>query len=284
MSPLTLGQRIYLGAVAALALWVGFWCYFIPTRSASAIPWQVPTLCATFLGAMYLSGAILNAMGMCARRWVDVRVIMPMIAMWTGGLFIISLFYLPLFDFTRPQVWIWFGAYILYPLIALGLMWTHRRQNSSYPLEEPLLPKWVRRYLRTQGSLIVILGLGLLLAPKTLLLLWPWHTGKLMLQLYSAPLLTYGVGSFLFARQHTWSEIRLGLVAIGVFTGAELGASIFYHTMLDGSPLSIALWFVWLSVTTVMSALLSWIAFTRTLPEAVTNLPTQREMKMTRTL
>ncbi len=229
MSPLTLGQRIYLGAVAALALWVGFWCYFVPTRSAIAIPWQLPSLCATFLGAMYLSGAILNAMGMCARRWVDVRVIMPMIAMWTGGLTIISLFYLPFFDFTRHQVWIWFGAYILYPLIALGLMWTHRHQSSLYPVDEPALPQWVRRYLRTQGSLIVILGLGLLLAPQTLLLLWPWHTGQLMLQLYSAPLLTYGISSFIFARQHTWSEIRLGLVAIGVFTGAELGASIFYR-------------------------------------------------------
>ena len=50
MTPLTLGQRIYLGAVAALALVVGYWCYFVPTRSAVAIPWQLPSLCATFLG------------------------------------------------------------------------------------------------------------------------------------------------------------------------------------------------------------------------------------------
>jgi hypothetical protein len=283
MTPLTLGQRIYLGAVAGLALIVGFWCYFVPTHSANAIPWQLPSLCATFLGAMYLSGATFNATCTLARRWSDVRVIMPMIAMWTGGLTIISLFYLPLFDFTRLQVWVWFGAYIVYPLIALWQMWTHRELDGDYPVNELALPEWVKRYLRVQGSLMVILGLSLLLAPKTMLLLWPWHTAQLMLQLYSAPLLTYGIGSFIFARQHTWSEIRLGLVAIGVFTGTELAASVFYRAMLDGSALSIAVWFIWLLATTVMLAFLSSMAFIRTGHGAVINLPTQCEMKMTRT-
>ena len=257
----TRGQRIYLGAVAALALWVGFWCYFIPARSAVAIPWSLPTLCATFLGSMYLSGATFNATCMLARRWVDVRVVMPMIAMWTGGLTIISMFYLPLFDFTRIQVWIWFGAYILYPLIALGLMWTHRRQSGVYPLDEPLIPDWTRRYLRVQGSLMVLLGLGLLLAPKVTGLLWPWHTGRLMLQLYSAPLLTYGIGSFIFARRRAWSEIRLGLIAIGVFTGAELATTLYHLSLMDGHPLSIAIWFAWLTVTTGMLTVLSRKAF-----------------------
>lgn len=283
MTRVTLGQRIYLGAVAALALEVGFWCYFVPTRSATAIPWQLPSLCATFLGAMYLSGATFNATCMFARRWTDIRVIMPMIAMWTGGLTIISLFYLPLFDFARPQVWIWFGAYIIYPIIALAQVWTHREQSATHPINEPALPKWVRRYLRIQGSLMVILGLGLLLATKTMLVLWPWHTGNLMLQLYSAPLLTYGIGSFTFARQHTWSEIRLGLLAIGVFTGAELAASIYYFAMLDGSVLSIAIWLAWLTATTGMLAFLSWTAFTRTRHGAVSDLATENEIKIART-
>jgi hypothetical protein len=261
MSTLTLRQRIYLGAVAALALWVGIWCYFVPERSEMAIPWGVSTLCSTFFGSMYLSGATFTGTSMAARRWVDVRLVMPMIAMWTGGLTIVSLFYLPLFDFTRTQVWVWFGAYILYPLIALGLLWMRRRESNVHPTEEPALPEWAKRYLRVQGGLLVLLGLSLLVAPQGMKVLWPWQAGKLMLQLYSVPLLTYGIGSFLFARQHTWSEIRLGLVSIGVFTGAELAATLFHFPLLDGHPLSIAVWLVWLAGTTGMLAFLSWKAF-----------------------
>jgi hypothetical protein len=261
MSILNIRHRIYLGAVAALALWVGIWCYFVPERSEMAIPWGVSTLCSAFFGSIYLSGAAFTGTSMAARRWVDVRLVMPMIAMWTGGLTIVSLFYLPLFDFTRTQVWVWFGAYILYPLIALGLLWTHRRESGLHPMGEPAIPEWVKGYLRLQGSLLVILGVSLLIAPQAMKALWPWQAGKLMLQLYSIPLLTYGIGSFLSARQHTWSEIRLGLVSIAVFTGAELAATLFHFSLFDGHPLSIAVWLVWLAGTTGMLAFLSWKAF-----------------------
>ncbi len=226
-----------------------------------AIPWGVSTLCSAFFGSIYLSGATFTGTSMMARRWVDVRLVMPMIAMWTGGLTIVSLFYLPLFDFTRTQVWVWFGAYILYPLIALGLLWTHRKESNVHPSDEPALPVWAKRYLRVQGSLLVLLGLSLLVAPHAMKVLWPWQAGKLMLQLYSMPLLTYGVGSFLSARQQTWSEIRLGLVSLGVFTGAELVATLFRFRLFDGHPLSLAVWLVWLAGTTGMLAFLSRNAF-----------------------
>ena len=71
MSRITLVERVYLGAVAALALWVGIWCYFIPSMSDSGIPWRLPPLCATLFGSMYLSGAVFTATCMCARRWSD---------------------------------------------------------------------------------------------------------------------------------------------------------------------------------------------------------------------
>lgn len=261
MSTLTVRQRIYLGAVAALALWVGIWCYFVPTRSEIAIPWGVSTLCSAFFGSIYLSGATFTGTSMLARRWVDARLVMPMIAMWTGGLTIVSLFYLPLFDFTRTQVWVWFGAYIVYPLIALGLMWTHLKESRLYPMDEPALPPWAKRYLQVQGGLLVLLGLSLLIAPQAMKVLWPWQAGKLMLQLYSVPLLTYGIGSLLFTRQHIWSEIRLGLVSIGVFSGAELMATIYHLPLFDGPLLSIGIWLACLAGTTTMLGLLSWKAF-----------------------
>ena len=261
MSPLTRPQRLYLGAVAILALWVGIWCYFVPGHSDMAIPWRVPPLCAAFLGAMYLSAAVFCGSAMLARRWTDVRVVMPMIAMWTGGLTIISLFYWPLFDFARLPVWVWFIAYIVYPLIALGLLWTHRAQRAAHPLDEPALPGWARRYLLLQAVGMIGLGVALLSAPELMLRLWPWQTGRLMLQLYSAPLLAYGLGSLILRRQRAWSEIRLGLLAMAVFTGAGLIGMLRAPGLLNGPVMAVIVWLGWLAITTSILALMTWRAF-----------------------
>lgn len=252
---------LYLGAVAALALWVGIWCYFDPARSDAGIPWRLPPLCATLLGAMYFSGAVFNGTCMCARRWADVRVIMPMIAMWTGGLAIISVFYLSAFDFSRTQVLTWFAAYTIYPSIALVLMWVHRQERGVYSLDAPVLPAWVRRYLLAQGGVMVAVGLALLVAPETMLRLWPWGTGRMMLQLYAAPLLSYGIGSFILRRQHTWPEIRLALIAMAVFVGLELAASIRYRAFLNGPTFAVTIWLGWLAITTAVLVALSWMAY-----------------------
>ena len=59
----TRGERIYFAAVGVLALWVGFWGYFVPSEVERAIPFSVPPLHARFLGAVYLSGLTIMAAG-----------------------------------------------------------------------------------------------------------------------------------------------------------------------------------------------------------------------------
>ncbi len=149
MRAITRGERIYFGAVGLLALWVGLWGYFIPDKVDMAIPWLVPPLHARFLGAMYLSGTTFMIGGILSRYYAEVRVMIPAIAIWTGMLFIVSLFYLGEFDYSRTQVWIWFGAYIIYPLIALWLMWKDRASQEK--LSGSDLPAWARSYLFDTG-------------------------------------------------------------------------------------------------------------------------------------
>src|SRR5882724_9891100 len=111
MSSVTWPHRIYFAAVGFLALRVGFIGYFFPGEIARVIPWQVPPLHARFLGAMYLSALVFVLCSIPARRWYEVRVMVPMIAIWTGMLLVVSLLHFGEFDFSRLQVWIWFGAY-----------------------------------------------------------------------------------------------------------------------------------------------------------------------------
>ncbi len=254
MRTITRGERIYFGAVGLLALWVGIWGYFIPDKVDKAIPWLVPALHARFLGAMYLSGTAFMIGGILAHYYAEVKVMIRVILIWTGMLFVVSLFYLGEFDYSRPQVWIWFGAYIIYPLIALWLMWKDRTLNER--LTGTSLPAWVRSYLLVQGILVTALALVLLLAPDAMVSVWPWNITPLLAQIYSAPFLAYGLSSLMLSRLQTWEEIRVIVTATFVFAIGVLLASLIHRTLFALDNLSTWIWFGGFLLATIM---LGWL-------------------------
>ncbi len=254
MTLLTRAHKIYFAVVGLLAVWVGFWGYFIPDRVDKAIPWLVPPLHARFLGSMYLSGAAFM-LGDLARRYAEVRVVVPAIAIWTGMLFIVSLFHLGEFDYSRVQVWIWFAAYLIYPLIAVWLTWRHRGEHE--PLAGPELPRWARSYVLAQGIVVTLLALALLLVPNLMLAAWPWKITPLLAQLYSAPFLSYGLSSLILGRQQTWSEIRVAVIATLVFVAGVLLASIIHRELFVAMGPAAVLWFGGFAVATAMLGTLS---------------------------
>jgi len=255
MKVVTRGQRIYFGAVGLLALWVGIWGYFIPGQVDKAIPWLVPPLHARFLGAMYLSGTAFMIGGIMSRYYAEVRVMVRVILIWTGMLFIVSLFYLGQFDYSRTQVWIWFGAYIIYPLIALWLMWNDGTVRERFV--GPSLPAWVRRYLLAQGIVVTVLGLVLLLAPEFMVKVWPWKITRLLAQIYSAPFLAYGLSSLMLSRKQTWPEVRVVVVATFVFAFGVLLASFIHRELFSLTNIATLVWFGGFLLATAVLGLLS---------------------------
>lgn len=254
MRAITRGQRIYFGAVGLLALWVGIWGYFIPSQVDQAIPWLVPPLHARFLGAMYLSGTTFMIGGILSRYYAEVRVMIRGILIWTGMLFVVSLFYLNEFDYSRPQVWIWFGAYIIYPLIALWIIWKDRTHEDS--ISSPTLPAWVRSYLLIQGILVTALALVLLLAPGFMVGVWPWKITPLLAQIYSAPFLAYGVISLMISRVQTWTEIRVVLIGTFAFALGVFVASLIHRSLFSVGNVSTWIWFGGFLVVTLFLGLL----------------------------
>jgi hypothetical protein len=255
MSTVTRGQKIYFAAVGLLALWVGIWGYFIPSQVDKAIPWLVPPLHARFLGAIYLSATAFTIGGMLSQHYSEVRVMIRVILIWTGMLLIVSLFYLDEFDYRRGPVWFWFGAYILYPLIALWLMWKDRHVPEE--TSSAGLPAWVRRYLAIQGVVVTILGLILLLFPEFMVTVWPWNITRLLAQIYSAPFLAYGLSSLMLSRQQSWAEIRIIVVATFVFAAGVLLASFIHRQLFTLTSLSTLLWFGGFLLATLILGLLT---------------------------
>ena len=254
-------HRLYFAAVAVLALWVGVCGYFIPSHVDVALPWLVPPLHARFLGAMYLSGATFMLGCLFVRQWAEVRVVLPMIAIWTGMLLVVSLLHLGEFNPAVPPTYVWFAAYIVYPAIAIWLAWRHRRAAPPDPASAARLPWVVRLYLLAQGALFTLLALALLLAPGPLAALWPWTITPLLAQLYSAPFLSYGLGSLLLAGRHPWLETRIALAAMWVFAVGVLLASLIHSALFTFSAPAAWLWFSAFVLATFALAFLSVLAW-----------------------
>jgi hypothetical protein len=239
---ITRADRLYFAAVGALALWVGGWGFLVPARVDEALPWLVPPLHARFLGAMYLSGTCFMVGALCARRWPTVRVVVPMISVWTGALFVVSLLNLPSFDFARPQAWVWFAAYLIYPLLAGRIAW--RMRDHAERADGTPVPSIFRGCLVVQGIVLTGLALALFILPQAMSEVWPWSITTLLGQLYGAPFLSYGLGSILAARRRVYPELRLFLVGTAVFAGGVLLASALHFALFSTSQLATWVWFI----------------------------------------
>jgi hypothetical protein len=240
-SEITVPQKIFYGFVLALAAMIGIWGVFFPANVLQVLPFMVPPLHSRFLGSMYLSGATFMGLNILAKQWAEVRVVTPMIAVWTGMLGIISLFHLPAFDWGRVQVWIWFIAYISFPLIAAWIAWQQRSQTK--PTEGLPLSDHLRTYLYLQGGLVTLLALSLLIAPSWMVIIWPWKITPILAHIYSAPFLSYGLGSLYAVSQQTWREVRIVIYATLVFTAGVLLASLYHINLFKFETFSAWLWF-----------------------------------------
>jgi hypothetical protein len=238
---ITIPQKIFYACVLGLAALIGIWGLFLPENVTRVLPFSVPPLHSRFLGAMYLSGATFMGLNLAARQWYEVRVVTTMIAIWTGMLGVISLFHLEAFNWSRVQVWVWFWAYISYPLIAAWIAWQQRAHNK--PADGFSLGAWPRGYLYTQGIGMTLLAISLLVAPGAMSTLWPWKITPLLAQLYGAPFLSYGLGSLYTARQRTWTEVRTVVFATLVFALAVLLSSIYHRGLFSAENLATWLWF-----------------------------------------
>lgn len=243
-----------------LAVWVGVWGFFLPERVERALPWPVPPLHARFLGAMYLSGTTFMVGALLARRWTAVRIVVPMIAIWTGMLFVVSLFHLSTFDWARPQTWVWFAAYLAYPLIALWIAWQMRRVPQS---DGEALPPLLRGYLVGQGAVVTVLALLLFIVPGVMVEVWPWRISRLLAQLYSAPFFSYGLGSLLAAYRDRRAETGIILVATLVFAVGVLLASWLHRSLFSAGDVADWLWFLGFGIATVVLGVSSALVLLR---------------------
>jgi hypothetical protein len=258
MSPVTQGQKVFFAVICAAALLVAMLGLFNPAYLASMFTWLVlPPLHARFVGAIYLFGAVFMGACLFAKRQAEVRWAVQMIGLWTGMLFIISLKNISVFDFNLLPVQIWFASYIIYPIIAIWMTARGPSMMQAPSLPGPALSGWGRNFLLAQGILISMLSVALFFAPAFMSTLWPWKVTPVLTQMYAGPLLSYGLGSLLFARQEKLLGVRAIVPAMLAFTGTTVLISLLHMSLFSFSEFADLLWFGWFILATLVLAILT---------------------------
>jgi len=75
--------------------------------------------------------------------------------------------------------------------------------------------------------------------------------------MYAGPLLSYGLGSFLFARQEQLQGVRSIVPAMLAFTATTVVVSFMHINLFSFSEFADLLWLGWFILATVMLALLT---------------------------
>ena len=261
MTPITPGQKIFFAVICAAALLVAILGLFNPAYLASIFTWlELPPLHARFVGAIYAFGAVFMAGCLAARYQAEVRWAVQLIGIWTGMLFIISLLNLSAFDFNLLPVQIWFASYIIYPIIALWMTLSLSPRRDAGDLPGLELASWARGFLLAQGILFSLLAVSLFFAPAFLSTLWPWKVTPVLAQMYAGPLLSYGLGSLLLARQKKWLGVRAILPGMLVFTVTTVIISFVHIGLFSFNEAADLLWFGWFILASLALALLTFRA------------------------
>lgn len=244
----SLSFRAYFVLVGLFALWVGAWGLLVPAEVGRALPWTVPPLHARFLGAFYLGALVAMALALRASSAVALRLPIALAALWTGLLLLVSLLHLDAFDFAKPQVAFWMGAYAVYPVWGA---WLYVRAARAAPAQ----PGAVDPALAAIALLALAFGAALLVAPAAMVAAWPWKVTPLLVQVYAGPFLAYGATTLMAAREARPEARRIVLASLATFSALALVASLLHRALFRFDAPAAWLWFAGLAATSAVAAL-----------------------------
>jgi len=240
--------RVFFTFVGLFALWVGAWGYFVPAEVVRALPWPVPPLHARFIAAIYLAGLLAMLLSLTARTLAEVRIPVALAAIWTGALLLVSMLHLEAFDFAKPQVWFWMGAYAVFPLWGAWLYFARGAGAAATRRPADLALVGI-------GVACLLLAAALLAAPDQMIRVWPWKLPPLLASIYAGPFLAYGVSAFMLAREADARARRIVLASMLAFALLVLLASLLHLPLFSFATPSAWVWFGGLAAAGAVMAL-----------------------------
>lgn len=235
--------RAFLLVSMVLVLLAGLQLFAFSTETGRFFAWTIASpLTAAFLGASYLASVPLTWLGARRRAWVDARLSIPSIVVFTALTLLVTIVHLDRFHFgeggsAEVAAWAWIVIYVADPLIWIAVLAAQRRAPGQDPPRADPVPRAARAALALQAAALIGVGAALLVAPATAGDAWPWQLTPLTGRAIGAWLVGLGASAALAAWEADRRRVQVALVSWGVLAVLQAIALARYGGEVDwGSP------------------------------------------------
>jgi hypothetical protein len=207
--PVAFEMRVVLYTGSFLVGLAGIQTYLLTEDTDRYFAWTIGIpLTTAFLGAGYFSSTLLGLLVARERYWSNARTTVPAVWTFTVLTLLATLLHFEPFRMDTIYGWVWLGVYIIIPL-ALSVAWVIQiRRPGHAPPRSGALPLWFRAIAAAQGAVLVLLGVGLFIAPETFDGLWPWPLTPLTAGASAAWLIALGILLWHVVLENDWRRGR----------------------------------------------------------------------------
>lgn len=203
--------RVSMFAAGLAVTYAGFVLWVFPARSKDLFTWDIqPPITAAYLGAMYATGTPLLFLVARARTsWLETRAVLPPFVSVSVGMLLATLLHSDRFIWSSAVTWLWLALYSIFPPLIVLLYVQHQRRVTAEPPVAVEIGAQFRAGARALAVPMAGLGLGLIVAPRTVDALWPWTLTPLTARAVGAWLVSIAVALIAVSRERDWRAVRL---------------------------------------------------------------------------
>ncbi|MFG6402105.1 hypothetical protein [Microbacterium sp. P04] len=187
-----------------------FLLFGFPRRSGELFAWQIdPPLTAYLLASAYVGGIWFFVRVARERRWHRVRHGFPAVTVFAGALLVSTLTHLDKFS-SNIFFFTWLALYATTPFAVALLAWLQRGDDDGLP--DPVdtrVPRSLRGGVIVVGTLALLTGAILFVAPQLVIPVWAWTITPLTAQVVGTVLSLTGVVAWGMLRDDRWSAFRI---------------------------------------------------------------------------
>ncbi len=170
--------------------------YLFPDHTARLWAWTIQaTMTSMVLASAYLGGAYFFVRVARERHWHEVATGFLAVTAFSSLLGIATLLHWEKFAHHHVSFWLWAGLYFTAPFLVIGAWLANRRYGAPVTEGDVLLRPVEKGLITAVGTLALVTGVWMFLAPSAVIPLWPWPLTPLTSRVVGATLCLGGAGA-----------------------------------------------------------------------------------------